>query len=191
MRVVVGSQNPVKVSAVEEIFKFFYRDVEIIAEKPKLSVSEQPFSLKETLRGALERAYKPLRKYKANLGVGIEAGFIKIPFTITGFLKLEICCIVDNNDYVTVGFSSAFEFPPKVIESLLSGKAKEAEEVMEKISGIKRIGEKMGAIGFLTKGLMKRKDLTKQAVLMAIIPRVNNELYNVQFPRIDEILNKL
>ncbi len=192
VKVIVGSQNPVKVKAVKEIFELFFNNVRIISMKPKLSISEQPFSLIETLIGAIERAYLPLLEIdNADYGVGIEAGFIKIPGTITNYLKFEICCIADNEEGITIGFSSGFEFPPIVIHELLKGKVSEAEIVMERITGIEKIGEKMGAIGYLTKGFVKREDLSKQSVIMALIPRINKPLYGERLPKASETLKFL
>jgi non-canonical (house-cleaning) NTP pyrophosphatase len=48
---------------------------------------------------------------------------------------------------------------------------------MEVATGIEDIGEKMGAVGYLTKGKLNREELTEQAVLMALVPRIRKELY--------------
>jgi len=48
---------------------------------------------------------------------------------------------------------------------------------MEALTGIERIGHKMGAIGFLSRGLLDRAQLTEQAVLMALLPRLRPDLY--------------
>ena len=65
---------------------------------------------------------------------------------------------------------------------------REAEEVMEEITGIERIGEAAGAIGYLTKNHVKRLDLSIQALTSALIPRLNPNLYQARWPRVDEIL---
>ena len=53
----------------------------------------------------------------------------------------------------------------------------EVGEAMEKLSGIKEIKRGMGAIGFLTKGLLDRVEFNSQAVMMAMVPRISGELY--------------
>lgn len=48
---------------------------------------------------------------------------------------------------------------------------------MEALTGIDNIGERTGAIGYLSHGELDRCSLTEQAVLMAFIPRINEKLY--------------
>ena len=50
---------------------------------------------------------------------------------------------------------------------------------MEELSGIKRIGELQGAIGWLTRGIVDRHEISVQAVIMALIPRLNPSLYGL------------
>lgn len=88
-----------------------------------------------------------MRRTYANLGVGIEAGLIKIPYTITRYVDQHVCAIVDVEDKVTLGFSMSFEFPAIVIKRILERQTRKAEDVMEVISGIKEIGRKSGAVG--------------------------------------------
>ena len=48
MLVVVGSQNPVKVKAVKEVFDWFYPAVKIKGVKVSSGVADQPMSFKES-----------------------------------------------------------------------------------------------------------------------------------------------
>ena len=43
---------------------------------------------------------------------------------------------------------------------------------MSRISGIEEIREKIGAVGYLSNGLTDRLTITRDAVLMALIPRL-------------------
>jgi len=60
-------------------------------------------------------------------------------------------------------------------------KRTEIGRVMERLTGIERIGGRMGAIGYLSRGKLDRVRLTEQAVLIAMIPRPSPKLYG--FPR--------
>lgn len=82
------------------------------------------------------------------------------------------------------------EFPVIVVEKILCGQAREAEEVMEEISGIEEIGRKGGAVGYLTRNHIMRIDLCAQAIVSALIPRLNPELYNTKWPKASEILGE-
>jgi len=190
--IAVGSTNPVKVNAVKKAFTRYFGKIEVVSIKVKTTVPPQPITIEETIRGAVERGYNALRTIKnATYGVGIEAGFIRVPFTITGFFDLQLCAIVDKDSRVTLGASAAFEFPLEAVEKVLKGEVKESEEVIEKIAGIKSIGDKIGAIGYLSKGFMLREDLGIQAVTSALIPRLNKELYQKEWPKVGSILKSL
>jgi inosine/xanthosine triphosphatase len=174
MRVAVGSTNPVKVRAVEEVLREFYPEIEVFGVEVSSKVSAQPLGMEETVRGAVNRARAALKH--GELGVGIEAGLVEVPFAITGYMDVQFCAISDG-EVITLGAGSGFEYPPSVIRQVLRGR--EVGEVMEELSGIRNIGRKGGAIGFLSKGKLSRKELTKQAVLMAMLPRINRELYEL------------
>jgi len=190
--IAIGSRNPAKIKGIERAFKEVFRDSNIIfkAIKVETSIPSQPIGLKITLRGAIERALFALREIPdASYGVGVEAGLVEVPYTITGFMDLEVCAIIDQEERVTLGFSSAFEFPPLAVRSVLEGKVGEIEEIMERISGIKHIGDGMGAIGYLTKGVIDRCELTRQCVIAALIPRINEEVYSItKWPKAQEVL---
>ncbi|HDL86266.1 MAG TPA: DUF84 family protein [Candidatus Acetothermia bacterium] len=46
---------------------------------------------------------------------------------------------------------------------------------MSRISGIDEIREKIGAVDYLSRGLTDRLTITREAVLMALIPRLRTE----------------
>ncbi len=171
MRIAVGSTNPVKIKATENVFKKFFSDVEVFGVGVRSK--KQPIGMKETIEGAISRAEQALTH--GDLGVGIEAGLVEIPYSATGYFDIQFCAIKDKSGLTTLGCGMGFEYPKAVIEEVFKGK--EVGEVMEKISGIKEIGRKIGAIGFLSKGVIDRVSLTEQAVISALIPRINKELY--------------
>ncbi|MEM4021277.1 MAG: inosine/xanthosine triphosphatase [Nitrososphaerota archaeon] len=188
MRVGVGSMNEVKIEAVKMCFEKFFGVVEVAPVS--VDVPPQPIGFEETLRGAVIRAWEALRKADADLGVGIEAGLMRILHSITGYVDQHVCAIIDSDERVTLGFSMTLEFPVIVVERILGGRAREAEEVMEEISGIREIGRKGGAVGYLTRDRVRRIDLCAQAIVSALIPRLNPELYNVEWPKAREILRE-
>lgn len=184
IRVAVGSRNPVKLEGTKIAFeRMFGERVEVVGVEVRTSVGPQPMRYVEILLGAVERAVQALERVPtADYGVGIEAGFFRHPFTVTGYLDVQVAVIVDRDMRMTVGWSPAFEFPCSVISALVRGEAKEAEEVMERVSGVERIGEREGAVGFLTGRLVDRLSLTVLCVTMALIPRKNEHLYSAEWP---------
>ncbi len=174
--IAVGSENPVKVDAVRRVMKKLVGRVKVVSVKVDPMIPRQPIDVEQTLKGAINRATAALRQTEATLGVGIEAGLIRVPATRTGYMDVQYCAIIDKEEWLTIGCGPGFEYPPSVIRSVLE-KGIEVGEVMSRIAGIENIGRKQGAIGYLTHGIMDRRRLTEIAVIMAMIPRINRELY--------------
>jgi len=192
MKIAIGTRNPIKIKGVELAFKRAkITPIEIISIPVKTSVGPQPIGLKRTILGALERACKSLsRVIDAEYGIGLEAGLVELPGTITGFVDQQIAAIVDGDSRVSLGLSAAFEFPPIAVERVLKKEVEELETVMVEISGIRDIGESIGAIGYLTDNCITMLDLCFQAVLTALIPRIKPHLYP-RLPKVDEVKVKI
>jgi len=167
----VGSKNPVKLAAVREVLRGVYPRVRFSAVAVKSGVPEQPIE-KDTLVGAIQRARQALGK--ADFGVGIEAGLFWNEAT-SQWLDVQWCAIVDKTGRITLGHGPGFAYPPTVANDLQLGRT--VEEAMEKLTGVKGIGEKEGAIGYLTKGNLDRRRLTEMAVMAAVVSRIRKELY--------------
>jgi len=170
MKIAVGSVNPVKVKAVENVFRRVYGEADVEGVKVASGVPPQPFG-EETVTGAINRAKEAYAPEKYDMGVGIEAGLFEV-----GEFMLDVqYCAVYDGDWLTIGCGSGFEYPSVVLHEVLGGK--EVGEVMSRVAGVENLGEKQGAIGVLSKGMLTRTHLTEQSVFMALIPRLNPELY--------------
>jgi inosine/xanthosine triphosphatase len=180
MLVIVGSENPVKIKAVKNVLKsFFGRKLRVKGVKVDLNLPKQPIGLEETIKGAIKRAKFALDFEKnVDYGIGIEAGLIKVPYTISGYMDQQITAILDRSLCLTIGASSMFELPKSIIENIIK-KNSEMEEVIEEFFGIKNIGKKQGAIGYFSYGKINRLKLTEQSVIMALIPRMNKRVYGL------------
>lgn len=173
MIVQVGSRNPVKVQATRNVLAKFYNHVTVSSVHVHSGVPDQPIGLEQTIEGSVNRA-KEAYTPDCDLGVGIESGLLETPHTITGYVDMQWCAIYDG-EKVTLGVSAGFEYPPTVIEEVLKGK--EIGDVMDQLTGVEDLGEKMGAVSFLSQGMLNRTENTEQCVLMAMIPRLNEGVY--------------
>ena len=175
IRVAVGSKNPTKVEGVRLAFERFFDEVEVVAKEVDSGVPSQPFNY-DVIRGAMNRAIRAFED-GCDFSVGVEAGLFEIENTLTGFMDFQVAVVYDGKLF-TIGFGPGFEFPPKVVREALKGR--EVGKVMEELTGIKEIGRKFGAIHYLTKGEISRIELTRLAVTMALIPRLNGKLYGLE-----------
>ena len=160
MRIAVGSTNPTKVRAVENVMKRIYGDVEVLGVGVESGVPDQPVGIEEIVRGAVNRAKRALEKTGADLGVGIEAGIYPFPETLTGYLDVQVCAVASPDGVVTVGHGPGFEYPPVVIRKIL-GEGVEAGIAMGELVNDPELKKKRGAIGVLSKGLLTRTSSTR------------------------------
>lgn len=181
MKVHVGTGNPIKVKAVqaafEKVFSGELSEVRAIPVEP--GVPSQPFG-EQVIRGATQRARRSLGD--ADYGVGIEAGLVQF----TGcehLLNVQFCVIVDRFGRMTVGHGPGFELPNAVVEKLRAGSTLSDE--VSRAAGIPEIKETDGAIGVLSGGRIDRLAITREAVLMALIPRINNRVADKDRPSME------
>ena len=168
MKVNVGTNNSLKVEAVRAVFAAAFPEetIEVTGANILSGVPEQPFG-DEAAAGALNRARAAL--LDADYGVGIEAGIVRFPGCEEQF-NVQFCAIIDRDGRMTVGHGPGYTLPHEVISALEGGSDLNRE--MSRISGIDEIRQKMGAIGYLSNGLTDRLTITRDAVLMALIPRL-------------------
>ena len=171
LRVGVGTDNPVKVRAVQRAMEALSIRARVRGVRVRTEVPEQPFG-DEALQGAMNRAKAAIGT--GDFGVGIEAGLV-FSAMISDYFDVQYATIVDRAGHVTVGHGPGFVYPPRVLENVKAGRT--VEEAMARLTGIRGIGSKEGASGYLTKRRLDRDALTESAVLMAMVPRIRRELY--------------
>ncbi len=175
MVVAAGSGNPVKVSAIRSVFERAFPDteMEIIDNPVNSAVSDQPFE-DETIAGAINRARNAITGTDAHYGVGVEAGLF---FNgVSGkYMDVQYCAIIDRAGEITIGHGAGFSYPDEVISLVLNGREDGITigDAMKTVYGKEDIGKKEGAVGFLSRDLLNRKELTEHAVIAALIPRIS------------------
>lgn len=170
LSICVGSGNPMKVNAVRDVFKRLYKSRRIIIKSHKISTEKEEPINDEILLFAVKRAKEALGTTSSHWGIGIEAG-LAWNKRIKGYIDVQYCAIIDRGNRVTIGHGPGFLYPKEIQKRSINSCV---GEVMEKITGIKNLGMKGGAIGYLSKGLMSRKKLTESAVIAALLPRISN-----------------
>ncbi len=161
--IALGSTNPVKKEATERAFRRIFGKVKVIPVEVSSKVPPQPIG-EQAMIGALNRASSALKLVsEARFGVGIEGGlftFSKI-YYLAGFVA-----IIERSGRISTGMSGWFECPNAFIHRLLKGE--ELGNIMDELTGIRDTKRKEGAIGFFTRGIVKRSDLYEHGVLMAL-----------------------
>ncbi|MFZ5877603.1 MAG: inosine/xanthosine triphosphatase [Nitrospirota bacterium] len=165
----IGSTNPVKIDAVREVFSASGRfpAFNVVPREVATGVAEQPTSLDETLRGAINRARNAFGG--CDLSVGLEDGLFAVPHTQSGYMNVCACAIFDGRrDHL--GLASAFEYPPEVVRLVINDGLDVTQAFVKAgLSTNAKLGAAEGAIGVLTDGRLTRRAYAEQAVGMALI----------------------
>ncbi len=174
MNIAISSKNPVKIEAVISAFEkvFVDKDFNFLSSNIKSGVSDQPFGNSETIKGAMNRASKIAKLYpEADFCLGIEGGISTKNNELTAFAWI----VIKSNDKISKAKTSSFELPRVVGELLKKGyELGEADDIVFKKKNSK---QKNGAVGLLTNNIVTRKDLYEQAIILALIPHINESLY--------------
>lgn len=178
MKVGVGTNNPVKLKAVKNVFSIFYPNVQVLMISVESGVSRQPFGDYEIVKGAINRAKLVLKNSDCDFGVGIESGLVEIPMLDGKYGLRQWCAIIDRDGRITLGAGGIFEAPSNIVERVFNF-GEEVGEATDKIFGVEESKRKEGLIGFLTRNVMDRTKLTEHAVMLALVPRLNVKNYQI------------
>ncbi|MDQ0161023.1 DUF84 family protein [Aeribacillus alveayuensis] len=153
MKVAIGTKNPAKVNAVMEAFMSF-TNIEFISTDVPSEVSSQPFSDKETMIGAINRAQNALLKENADIGIGLEGGVME---TDMGCFLCNWGALVDRHHEPIVAGGARIRLPDEIYQLLKKGK--ELGDIMDEFANQHNIRKKEGAVGILTDGYVDRKKM--------------------------------
>ncbi|HWQ83083.1 MAG TPA: inosine/xanthosine triphosphatase [Anaerolineales bacterium] len=176
--IAIASHNPVKIEAARQGFQSAFPEqaFTLIPVTADSGVSAQPFSDQETLAGAEERATQAsLALPDADYWVGIEGGVEEHPCGMAAFAWVVARGAVRGAALTGRGRSAAFFLPEAVAALVRQGMELGAADDL--VFGRSNSKQANGAIGLLTGDVIDRAGLYVPAVVMALIPFKNPELY--------------
>jgi inosine/xanthosine triphosphatase len=185
MRVVVGSENPVKVAAADRAVPDRL-DATVASAAVDSGVAEQPRGRAETVTGARNRAAAALEA-EGDLGVGIEGGVAPLPQRgavrnpatedpaeregVTGSFLIMWAAVTDGQQW-GVGSGPSLRLPDPVAARVRDGE--ELGPVMDDLLDTDGIARRQGAAGALTDGIVDRESALVHAVAGALGPFVTD-----------------
>jgi inosine/xanthosine triphosphatase len=174
--IVIASTNPVKVASAKNGFNKMFPSEEfcVLPVQARSNVSIQPFTSDETLIGACNRAANAKTLIPdADFWVGIEGGVEEHGQEMAAFAWV----VIQSSDQIGKGRTGSFYLPPQISNLVRAGKELgEADDIVFNRSNSK---QENGAIGLLTGDLIDRTQLYEMAVLFALLPFRNPELYPI------------
>lgn len=171
--VAVGSVNPTKVNAVVQVFAALAPDAAVRPVAVASGVPEQPLGWAETTRGAVNRAEAARLALGGAWGVGLEGGVV---LTQDGGWLMGVAAVVAPSGCWRAR-SGTVLLPPVVVERVRAGE--ELGPVVDDLTGLQEAKTGMGAIGWLTGGLVLREASWVDTVARAMAPVVHPEWYRV------------
>ena len=172
--VAVASHNPVKLRAARAGFTAMFPGVEIdiLPVSAPSGVADQPASDEETLQGAFNRSTgAQAAAPTADFWVGIEGGIAYNQGEMLAFAWV----VVRSSGGLGRARTATFYLPPRVAELVRAGK--ELGEADDIVFGRTNSKQDNGAVGLLTNNVIDRALFYSHAVILALIPFKNEELY--------------
>lgn len=170
----VASENPVKVSAVREVFKRVFPEKQIVCQGYSVAsgVQEQPCSDEETKQGAYNRLVA-MKNNHPNLDywVTIEAGIDHIEHQLVTFAYF----VLATSKEIHWGRSASLPLPNHMLEQLQQGV--ELGSILDKQFNQVNVKQNAGAMGLLTNHLTNRQATYEHGLLLLCAPLLNPQIY--------------
>lgn len=172
MKVVIASHNPAKIRAVREAFSLQFpgKNIEYVPVSVASGVSDQPMSDDETRNGARNRARNASEETPdANFWVGLEGGIDTIDNDLMAFAWMAI---LGKEGRIGEARTVTLPLPPAV--KALVDQGMELGDANDKVFSTINSKHQGGAFGLLTGGLYTREGVYTEALVIALIPFVND-----------------
>ncbi|MEN6572491.1 MAG: inosine/xanthosine triphosphatase [Anaerolineaceae bacterium] len=175
--IVIASGNPVKSAAALKGFQSMFpqEEFEIISSTVDLGIAVQPMTDEETLDGATRRAKDVQQRHpQADYWVGIEGGVADWSIGMGTFAW----AVVLSKEQMGRGRSGEFFLPNILADMVRQGMELGAAD--DQLFSRNNSKQKNGAVGLLTGDVIDREALYVPAVVFALIPFKNPELYGTK-----------
>ncbi len=172
MKILIATENIVKVDACRMAFETYFENVEIEVVNASSEVPEMPKN-NEIGEGTKNRI-KNLKKYakenniKVDYYVAVESG---INNYFDSWMITSVAGIENDEGLKSYSTSPSYPIPEAYVDSIIT---EGLGVVMDRIFADDDSGHSKGGIGFLTHGKITRKQLIYESFMMALIRVIND-----------------
>ena len=171
----ISSHNPVKMYAALRGFQEMFAAEEFLIDGVQVEsgVKDQPLSDRETFQGAFNRAMNArLSRPDSDFWVGIEGGVEETH----GEFEVFAWVVILSTSQIGKSRTGTFFLPDKVARLIRLGKELgEADDIVFKRENSKQGN---GAIGLLSGDVIDRETYYRHAIILALVPFKNPDLYS-------------
>jgi inosine/xanthosine triphosphatase len=173
-KVIVASKNEPKINATKIGFEKMFpgESFEFMGVSAPSGVADQPFTDRETYQGAYNRAANVQKEVPdADYWVGLEGGVEKMDADMHAFAWV----VIRSKEKIGKSRTASVFLPAKVAELIDQGQelSKDNDIVFNKQGS----GHSSGVVGVLTNDVIERAEYYSSAVILALIPFKNKDLY--------------
>ncbi|PAV30115.1 inosine/xanthosine triphosphatase [Virgibacillus profundi] len=155
MEIIIGSKNPTKIKAVQEIFpNYTVHSLNVPSD-----VAAQPFSDEEIRQGAINRAVHSMESSPNVIGIGLEGGVMYVEN------QLFLCnwgALATRDGEIFTSSGARVVLPEEIDFDLKTGM--ELGDVMDVYAKKQEVRKKEGAIGIFTNELVSRQEMFAHVV---------------------------
>ena len=175
--VIVGSKNPVKVACTESAFtEAFHKGFIVNGITAASQVPDQPKGDEETYLGARNRVINAKSNFpEADYWVGIEGGIAEDE---RGMYAFAWIFIEDKSGMQGKAKTGTFYLPEGIATLIHSGM--ELGEADDQFFSQENSKHKGGSVGILTDGVVTRQSYYNQAIILALIPFLNKNIFSTE-----------
>jgi inosine/xanthosine triphosphatase len=185
--IALGSDRAAKIMAVRASVARIatidptWADVNVVARRVEVSVPAMPLTDWQLMQGARERAFaaeKALkaRRLDADIYIGLEGGFHSISIEGEWHTFLRGWAYATDGERGAFGAAPSISVPPDIVKSVVEGR-RELGEVIDQVTGGRDIRSRQGAWGVLSRDLVTRSMSFELALIAALAPFYNSQMY--------------
>jgi len=185
--IALGSDRAAKIMAVRATVARIatidpsWSNANVVARRVEVSVPAMPLTDWQLMQGARERAFAAqqalnARRLDADIYVGLEGGFHSISIEGEWHTFLRGWAYATDGERGAFGSAPSISVPPDIVKSVVEG-LKELGEVIDQVTGGRDIRSRQGAWGVLSKDLVTRSMSFELALIAALAPFYNEEMY--------------
>lgn len=190
MRIALASKRQPKIDAVQEAARrvrslggLGWERVELLTLSVATAAPAMPLTDDELMNGARLRVIEIIRllyrePVKPDLYVGLEGGLHRTMSKGDVLFFLRGWAFVSDGQRGYFGSSPSIYLPEAISSAVVQGK-EELGTVIDRVTGLSDVRSQQGTWGVLTNNLMVRSDSFVLALLTALAPFYNAEVYNV------------
>ncbi|HET6862839.1 MAG TPA: inosine/xanthosine triphosphatase [Pyrinomonadaceae bacterium] len=185
--IALGSDRAAKIMAVRASVARIatidpsWADANVVARRVEVNVPAMPLTDWQLMQGARERALAAeqalkVRRLDADIYVGLEGGFHSISIEGEWHTFLRGWAYATDGERGAFGAAPSISVPPEIVKSVVEGR-RELGEVIDQVTGGRDIRSRQGAWGVLSRDLVTRSMSFELALIAALAPFYNAQMY--------------